>query len=290
MHLVGVPLQSEDGSKKYRIGLDDGRGVEAVFLREKQAFGICLSTQVGCSMECKFCATALQRLERNLTAEEICDQATLVAKANQSDLPFEYVTLAGMGEPLINYKNSVTALDHLTTTFQLREASLSTVGVRGGLRRLVKEKRAFRLYLSLHATTDETRRKLIPTTRHTSIDELVDLVSEYGALNVPGKARVSYLLLKGINDSDADLDRLCTLLRDRPLVVQVLLWNEVTGAAFMRVKDSDAIRWANYLQARGVDAYAMPSFGRSVGAGCGQLITLASYRPVPHTAGALGVA
>jgi 23S rRNA (adenine2503-C2)-methyltransferase len=280
MKLATPPAISEDGSRKYLIELPDGRFVESVFLLEREFFGVCLSTQVGCNMGCVFCATARQRSERNLSSEEIVGQADLLYEDRNVDLPFDYVTLAGMGEPLANYSSSVRALDRLCEKYSsISSVSISTIGLLPNLKKLLTEKKGFRIYLSLHATTDEQRARLIPMAAHYQISDLISVLGEYGHLNGAGRARVSYLLLKNHNDSDSDLERLIALLRGRPIIVQILLWNEVEGTAFERVGIAEAERWMRALRENGIDAYVMPSFGQSVRGGCGQLITKAQTTP-----------
>lgn len=273
MALVSAPMLSSDGSGKFLVQLSDGKLVEAVYLQEAASYGLCLSTQVGCNMGCGFCATAQQRSERNLEIAEIVGQADLMIASKKATTPFHYVTLAGMGEPLLNLKNSMSALELLREKHGLREVSLSTIGFATGMRKLISERRTFRIYLSLHATDDETRRRLIPGAKTQRIEELLALVGEYGVLNGPGRARISYLLLKGVNDTEADLARFLKLVAGLPVTVQFLMWNQVDGTSFDRVSDTIAQNWADQLIAHGTNAYVMPSFGRSVQAGCGQLST-----------------
>jgi 23S rRNA (adenine2503-C2)-methyltransferase len=273
MALVGRPVLSPDGSSKYLVQLSDGKLVEAVYLQEAASYGLCLSTQVGCNMGCGFCATARQRSERNLEVAEIVGQVDLMVASKKATTPFRYVTLAGMGEPLLNLNNSVEALELLREKHGLKEVSLSTIGFATGLRKLISERRTFRVYLSLHATDDETRRRLIPGAKTQRLEELVALVGEYGILNGAGRARISYLMLKGINDTEADLARFLKLVAGLPLTVQFLMWNQIDDASFDRVSDTIAQTWADQLIAGGTNAYVMPSFGRSVQAGCGQLST-----------------
>lgn len=273
MALVSTPMLSSEGSGKYLVQLSDGKLVEAVYLQEAASYGLCLSTQVGCNMGCGFCATAQQRSERNLEIAEIVGQADLMIASKQAATPFHYVTLAGMGEPLLNLKNSMAALELLREKHGLKEVSLSTIGFATGLRKLISERRTFRIYLSLHATDDETRRRLIPGAKTQRIEELLALVGKYGTFNGAGRARISYLMLKGVNDTEADLARFLKLIAGLPVTVQFLMWNQIDDASFDRVSDTLAQTWADQLIANGTNAYVMPSYGRNVQAGCGQLST-----------------
>lgn len=307
---------ARDGSAKYLVALDDGRMVEAVYLHESahQSFGVCLSTQVGCSMGCVFCATARQKTARNLTASEIVQQALLIAEDNPRGVPFRYVTLAGMGEPLDNFENSVQALKLLLNQpeHSLVEVSLSTIGIASKLAKLVDDPDAsFRLYLSLHAPNDELRGKLMPGTRSARlcgapqrVTELTNLVDLYERKRGDRwKARVSYLLLQDVNDSATHLDELSKLLEGKMVSVQLLFWNPVEQARvrlkdrtipMARVSQDVGQQWVDVLNGPGIAAYGMPSYGKEVVGGCGQLSTRVVSRPVrlmpSQRAAAAGVA
>lgn len=292
---------ASDGSAKYLVALDDGRMVEAVYLYEsgQQSFGVCLSTQVGCSMGCVFCATARQKTARNLSASEIVEQALVIARDNPRVVPFRYVTLAGMGEPLDNFDNSVRALKDLLhqTEYSLAEVSLSTIGIASKLGKLVDDSDAtFRIYLSLHAPNDELRAKLMPGTRSVRlcgaqqrVTELTHLMDLYGRKHDDRwKARVSYLLLKDVNDSATHLDELSKLLEGKMVSVQFLFWNPVERARvrlsevttpMARVGEDVGREWVDVLNSRGIAAYAMPSYGKDILGGCGQLSTRVPVRP-----------
>ena len=284
-----------DGSAKYLLQLDDGRLVEAVYLYEAQqrSFGICLSTQVGCGMGCVFCATARQGLQRNLSTSEIVEQARVIALDNPRRVPFRYVSLAGMGEPLDNFESSIAALKELRDQNggSLTEVSLSTIGNAIHLARLVDDPEAtFRIYLSLHSPTDQLRGRLIPGSRRGRLGEapqraanLVNLMDLYGRkLGDRWKARISYLLLKDINDSSTHLEELGSLLEGRMVSVQLLFWNAIERAKVRldgvalpvaRVGQDVGREWLNALAKKGIAAYAMPSYGGEVLGGCGQLST-----------------
>jgi 23S rRNA (adenine2503-C2)-methyltransferase len=287
--------EASDGSAKYLIALADGQTVEAVYLYEAktQTFGICLSTQAGCNMGCVFCATALQKTTRNLTSAEIVEQARVIADDNPRGVPFRYVTLAGMGEPLDNFDNSVLALKRLLRQrdHSLTEASLSSIGIASRLVKLIEDPDAnFRLYLSLHAPNDELRGKLMPGTRSVRlcgerqrVGELTRLMDLYGRKHEDRwKARISYLLLKNVNSSAKDLDDLSRLLEGKLVSVQLLFWNPIEQSRvrfgerampLARVSDEVGQVWEDTLNARGIAAYAMPSYGSEVLGGCGQLST-----------------
>lgn len=263
-----------DRTTKYLWRLSNGLLIESVYIERETFFGLCLSTQVGCNMGCSFCATARQKTEYDLSSSEILDQARYCIDKSATSLPLQFVTLAGMGEPLANYANCMNGLSQIEDAFHPTTLSLSTVGLVPKIHRMCREKRRFRLYVSLHASNDYVRRKIVPIGARWSINETLEALSRYGEINAPGDAQISYLLLKGINDSDNDLRALIELVKGRPLFVQILLWNSVEGANYARTDDRTAEKWVGELISRGVLAYASPSRGGDIRAACGQLATL----------------
>lgn len=260
-----------DGTVKYSVCGDDSSVIEAVFLPNGSSHGLCVSTQVGCNMGCSFCATGLQRSLRNLSYNEIVEQVSLVEGDAQPSTPLGYVTFAGMGEPLANFVNTVRALDEIRARFAPSILSVSTVGLTKQIKRMRDEGRRERLYVSLHGADDETRQRTLPMAVHNPILQLLDAVSAYAENQIFGNAQISYLLLPGVNDSEQQLARLIQILRGRPLVVQILMWNVVPGLNFSRSPDVVALDWVQGLLDAGIPAYAMPSKGSEVGAACGQL-------------------
>lgn len=263
---------SLDGSVKYIILYDDKVTVEAVYLPSGETFGLCLSTQVGCNMGCTFCATARTRVIRSLSHAEIVAQAIEIVKDLENNRRFDFVTLAGMGEPLANYRNSLIALDFLKGLFPtLDVCSISTVGLVGGIRRLANEQVSHRLYVSLHGATDGVRSSIIPTARSNPIAKLIPELERYADQAGYGSVRLSYLLLPGINDAENDLSNFISILKSRPFIAQILLWNGFGGATFQRASEASALNWSVALNSSGIPAYVSRSYGGDIGAACGQL-------------------
>ncbi len=263
---------SVDGSRKYRLELADGAVVEAVYLQRGEGeYGLCLSTQAGCNMGCIFCATASQRLLRNLTAEEIVDEANLVISSSDPKRSVRFITLAGMGEPLLNYNAAITALDRLSDLYNPAVISISTIGFSKIIRRMATEQKDIRLYLSLHATDDDARRALIPGISLEPIADLLAACEAYAEGRSFGSMQISYLLLPGVNDGDDNLNALIKLVKVRNIPVQILAWNEVPWLTFKRVEIETAEKWVHELIQSGTFAYFMPSQGQDIGAACGQL-------------------
>lgn len=281
MHVTSKVIDTLDGSAKFLIENDGGHRFEGVYLPDPRFYGYCTSTQVGCNMKCTFCATGRQRNKHNLTADEIVRSIELMEEQVDDPKPLDFVTLSGMGEPLANYDNALDGLERLRERYpSITVTSISTIGLRHGLDRLVRERRRIRVYVSLHAADDALRSTLIPLAVQHPIGELLDTLSAYGEINGPDNCRVSYLLLGGVNDAEADLDKLIAHMRGRPLKLQLLLWNHVDGFDFQRVPDALAEHWRDSLRSEGIDAYMMPSLGRTIGAACGQL----SARALPAAA------
>lgn len=273
MRITSTSAKSHDGSQKFLLEMADMVRVEAVYLPENRHYGICVSTQAGCNMGCVFCATGLQRVQRSLSQAEIIEQVRAVAESVKDPAPLHFVTLAGMGEPLTNYANSVGALRQIHEEMHVPQVSLSTIGFPEKIQQLGREGLPLRLYWSLHAPTDTLRRRLIPMAAHAMIEETLDAVTVFGERYGAANARVSYLLLRNVNDGGVHLKKLCELLRGRPITVQLLLWNSVPGIQFERVCDGVAAHWEDALRACGIEAYTMASRGREIAAACGQLVT-----------------
>jgi 23S rRNA (adenine2503-C2)-methyltransferase len=264
----------DEGTAKYLWALSDGRRVETVFFSHHAGPGQCLSTQTGCPVGCTFCATALQRPARNLTADEIVDQAVGVDRDCRDrglDVPWRFVTLSGMGEPLLNYDNVVEAARRLYEWTDIEVVSATTSGIVPRIRRLAEEDTYIQLHVSLHATDDDTRRRLIPITRKWGIAEVLDAARMF-ALTRGRQVIINYLLFEGVNDSPADAHRLIELLDPALFEVHLLLWNEIPGFDFRRIDDERVDEFRMLLSEAGLMAKPMPSKGRDIQAGCGQLL------------------
>jgi 23S rRNA (adenine2503-C2)-methyltransferase len=273
MWIDNVVVDQVENTRKFRMGREGGIFVETVYFENRKGrTGFCLSTQAGCDMGCRFCATGLQKNKYNLTAEEIVEQVSLVQEAiGNSEMKLDFITLAGMGEPLANYANVMDALDELQSKVPINILSLSTVGLTQQIERMIDQKRKYRVYISLHSARQAIREEIMPMAKYHPVRKLIDVASEYAAINDPGQMRISYLLLKDVNDSDEDFKALVNLIGDKKFPVQVLLWNKVNGTDFERISENTAEEWVERLQKEGVDAYSMPSSGRSINAACGQL-------------------
>jgi len=282
---------SSDGTTKFLLELADGRRIESVFIPDTPAQTLCISTQVGCAMRCAFCLTGKMGLVRNLTAGEIAGQVRVLADdLDLADTSFNIV-LMGMGEPLHNYDATMQALRMLADDqgFGLTpgRVTLSTVGVLPALERLATEPFMPNLAVSLHATTEDMRDRLVPVNRKYGLADLIEACKRFP---VKRRARITfeYVLLEGVNDTSADARRLVKLLHGVKAKVNLLPLNEAPGLPFKRPSDARVDQFARILAEKGVTVSVRKSRGRDIRAACGQLIVEGARRSAAqHLAGAM---
>ncbi len=267
--------ESTDGTTKFLLRLRDGMEVEAVFIPDTPAMTFCVSTQAGCAMRCGFCLTGKMGLRRNLTAGEIAAQVRVMAHALALAGRRFNVVLMGMGEPLHNYDATMKALRILSAdcglAVPLRRVTLSTVGVLPALARLAREPVMPNLAVSLHATTEELRDRLVPVSRKYG---LTDLIAACRRFPTKRRERITfeYVLLAGVNDAMADVRRLAALLDGMRAKVNVIPLNEAPGIPYRRPTDARIDAFGRELAEAGVRVSVRKSRGRDIRAACGQLI------------------
>ena len=271
LHLVRDERAS-DGTRKMLLAMPDGKRVETVLIPGQGRLTQCVSTQVGCAMDCAFCLTARGGLERNLTTEEMVAQV-LAAERLHGQRPRNLV-LMGMGEPLHNF-DAVARFVRIATepkglAFSPRRVTLSTVGHVPGIRRMIEERLPCNLALSLNATDDATRARIMPVNRRWPIAEVLEWTRRFSRL---GRKRVliEYVLLAGVNDSDENARRLLELLADIPCVINLLPFNPHPGADFARPSEARVSAFRRILVDAGRIAVVRESRGREISAACGQL-------------------
>ena len=266
---------SSDGTRRYLLRLADNRTVESVLMPEVGRDTICISSQVGCPVDCKFCLTALMGLERNLTAGEIVGQVLLIARENVLKAAENRVNVVmmGMGEPLLNLENVLKATRLLTerngVALSPRRITVSTAGIVPKIEELGRAAVRPKLAISLNASTEEQRRELMPITRKFHLKELIAVCRQY-PLRPWEKLTFEYVLLKDVNDSDADAQRVVKLLAHLNAKVNLIALNPGPGIPF----DTPAPERVHAFQE--IVRRAMPCFlrkprGRDIFAACGQL-------------------
>ena len=270
---------SADGTRKWALRVDAHNVIETVFIPEARRGTLCVSSQVGCALDCTFCATARQGFNRNLTAAEIIGQVWLARRIlEQAGMGTEAVTnvvLMGMGEPLLNYRNVVDALKLMTDDdaygFGKRRVTLSTAGVVPAMDRL-REELDVSLAVSLHAPDDALRDRLVPLNRKYPIAELMAACRRF----LDGKHRkhsitFEYVMLDGINDSVDHARRLARLLAGLPSKVNLIPFNPFRGTRYRRSSDAATARFAAVLQDKGITTITRRTRGDDIEAACGQL-------------------
>ncbi|WP_420265841.1 23S rRNA (adenine(2503)-C(2))-methyltransferase RlmN [Candidatus Magnetominusculus dajiuhuensis] len=270
---------SPDGTIKLLFGLEDGLSVEGVLIPDEYRLTLCVSSQVGCAMGCRFCLTATMGLVRNLRADEIAGQITAVRRELQaqggiSGGEITNIVFMGMGEPLRNFDGVVRGI-HILTEFMgisKRRITLSTAGVVPELQRLYREIPEVNLAVSLNATTDETRSALMPVNNKYNIGALLRAC---GRLPISSRRRITfgYVLLKGINDTPADARRLIALLKGLSAKVNLIPFNTYDAAKFEPPDEQTVLEFQQILIDRHVTAFIRKSMGREIYAACGQLKT-----------------
>ncbi|TFH29219.1 MAG: 23S rRNA (adenine(2503)-C(2))-methyltransferase RlmN [Myxococcales bacterium] len=263
---------SVDGTSKLLIGLSDGKVVESVIIPREQRTTLCISSQVGCALDCQFCATATLGLQRNLDPSEIVGQVLRAREAAAPELLTNYVFM-GMGEPLANYDRLIRALTILTARWGLgispRRITVSTVGLVPQMERLVHET-SVHIAVSLTAARDELRDRLMPINRRYPLAELIGACKR---LELPRRKRVTfeYVMLDGVNDTLRDADDLVRLLHGVRAKVNLIPFNPFPGVEYARSSDEQINRFQERLLAAGFHATVRISRGRDIQAACGQL-------------------
>ena len=261
---------SKDGSIKYLWELDDNKTVESIYFTFNNEQYICISSQVGCNIKCPFCETGKQRNLRNLTSDEIYQQVSLtlcdLGYQNKSN-HFYQVAIAGMGEPLQNFDNVTNAAHKLRNDLISQTVSVSTSGIVPAIRQLVNTD-VRKLFISLHATTNEVRDELVPLNRRYPIQDVL-AAARYYFDQVGTPVTATYLLFKDKNDSDDDLNRLMDLLDPNIFIVQLSEWNNITDREFVASPRLELFHTS--LQSAGYNTFILKSMGRDINGGCGQL-------------------
>ncbi len=268
---------AEDGTKKFLFLLADGNLIEGVLMSYKYGNTQCVSTQVGCRMGCKFCASTLNGLVRNLTAGEILSQILVVNRAEGGTLKDRAVTnvvLMGSGEPFDNYDNVVQFLRNLAQEGGIcispRNVSLSTCGLVPQMRKFAQEGIPLNLTVSLHASTDAERVRTMPVANAYSIREILDACSYY--FEKTGRRYLfEYSLISGENSDEAHAIALANLVKGRPCHVNLIRLNEVKERNLKTIGEKEAYRFLGILEKNGVSATLRRSMGADIGGACGQL-------------------
>lgn len=272
LKVLAKQVSREDGTAKYLFGLPDGQAVESVLMRHNYGLSVCVSTQVGCRMGCRFCATTLEGLVRNLEAWEIYDQVLRV-QVDAGDR-ISSVVIMGMGEPLENYANVLRFIRLLNDPQGLnigqRHITLSTCGVVPKITDLAREDLDITLSISLHATTDEVRNEIMPVNRKYPLKELLRACEAYIAAT---KRRITfeYSLLSGVNDRPEEAHSLGKLLKGLLCHVNLIPVNPVEGRGFAKPSREKVREFQKIVESYGLETTVRRELGTDIDAACGQL-------------------
>ncbi len=270
--------KSVDGTIKTRFKLHDGHLIESVLIPvpRDNRYTVCVSTQVGCSLTCKFCATGKMKRVRNLEAAEIYDQVVLVNRQAEEifDHPLTNIVYMGMGEPLLAYKSVLKSVEHITSPEGLhmspKRITVSTAGIAKAILRLAEDEVKFNLALSLHAADDDKRNEIMPINESNNLEVLMKAIKEFYRTT---KNRISfeYILLQGVNDDIEDAKKLAKLCAHFPVRVNIIEYNPIEDGVFIKTAIAKMDAFANYLIDQGIVVTVRRSRGKDIDAACGQL-------------------
>ena len=268
---------SDDGTRKWLLRLEDGNSIETVFIPEAGRGTLCVSSQVGCALNCSFCATARQGFNRNLTSAEIIGQLRLANQllvSAENERPVTNVVMMGMGEPLLNYDNVVRAMQLMQEDFAYglskRRVTLSTSGLLPEMQQLSKDC-AVSLAVSLHAPDDELRNELVPINRKYPIRELMKACREYTRGLPHQKITFEYVMLDGVNDSDNDARKLAKMVGNVPCKINLIPFNPFKNSGYSSSPLSRINRFRDILMQKGIMTVTRKTRGEEIDAACGQL-------------------
>jgi len=274
---IDTVQNSMDGTIKTRFRTWDGHLVEGVLIPTNSRYTACVSSQIGCSLSCRFCATGYLERKRNLEFDEIYDQVAIINKQCMATYgkKLTNIVFMGMGEPLLNYKNVLKSIERITSTDGMamspRRITVSTAGVSKQIRQLGDDKVKFKLALSLHAANDQKRHEIMPINDTNNIRSLVDALN-YFYKQTHNEITFEYILFKDFNDSLKDADELIKLYRQVPVhLVNIIEYNPIDFAKFEKPDEAKTEAFMKYLEKNRVNARLRKSRGKDIDAACGQL-------------------
>lgn len=267
---------SSDRTVKSSFVLHDGKIIEGVLIPTTDRMTACVSSQVGCSLSCKFCATGYMDRERNLNADEIYDQVVLIAKQAEEKyrIPLSNIVYMGMGEPMLNYANVLKSIDRITSPDGLnmapRRITVSTAGIAKMIKRLGDDEVKFNLALSLHAANDEKRNKIMPINEQNTLEILAEALKYYYA-KTGNPVTYEYIVFNEFNDELVDAAELLAFCKHVPCKVNLIEYNPIAFADYSNAEGDKIDRFSAYLQKNGIVTNIRRSRGKDIDAACGQL-------------------
>lgn len=273
---VDLMQHSVDGTIKNAVKLYDGKVVESVLIPTSKRITACISSQVGCSLDCNFCATARLKRMRNLNAAEIYDQVVAIKEEAETyfQRPLTNIVFMGMGEPLLNYNNVIEAIEKITSPEGLgmapKRITLSTVGIAKMIKKLADDEVKFNLALSLHSAINETRSRLMPINEFNPIEDLAEAL-KYWYAKTKRKVTYEYVIWDGINDDEEHARALAKFCRHIPSKVNIIQYNPIDEGEFRQASQESVDMYIRILEQHGIVAKVRKSRGQDIDAACGQL-------------------
>mgnify|MGYP001160865569 FL=1 len=268
--------KSNDKTIKNAFLLADSSVVEGVLIPTKKRMTACVSVQVGCSLDCAFCATGKLKRVRNLNPDEIYDQVVMISQQskNEYDIPLSNIVFMGMGEPLLNYKNVISSIDKITSKDGLgmspKRITVSTAGIANRIIRLADDEVKFNLALSLHAANDQKRNKIMPINESNSL-EVLKKAMIYFFNKTQTRPTLEYIIFKDFNDEIKDAEELAEFCLSFPSKVNIIEYNPIDGGKYQQADEAKVDAFADYLESKNIIVNMRRSRGKDIDAACGQL-------------------
>ena len=269
--------RSNDGTIKYSLKLHDSKLVEGVLIPSKKRLTACISSQVGCSLSCTFCATGTLKLERNLNYAEIYDQIFILNEEALLNFgkPLSNIVYMGMGEPLLNYENLLKSIELVSSKNGLsmspKRITVSTAGIAKMIKKLADDEVRFNLAISLHSSDDVKREEIMPINKSINLEELKESI-KYFFEKTGTRITYEYILLKDINDSLDDAHELVKFCKSTPCKVNLIEYNSVDNIPFEKASNNKTEKFINFLNEKNVIVNLRRSKGKDINAACGQLV------------------
>ena len=275
--VIDQEFQSNDGTIKYSMKLHDNKLIEGVLIPSKKRITACVSSQIGCSLDCAFCATGTLKLSRNLTHGEIFDQVYILNQECEKNhgRPLTNIVFMGMGEPLLNYNSLLKSIDKITSKNGMgispKRITVSTAGLAKQIKKLADDKVKFNLAISLHSAMDEVRSEIMPINHSINLNDLKESI-RYFYEKTKTRITYEYILFKDINDDLDSARRLAAFCRISPCKVNLIEYNKVDGLNFKRSTNENTENFIKFLDSRNIIVNLRRSKGKDIDAACGQLV------------------
>ncbi|MBS1558981.1 MAG: 23S rRNA (adenine(2503)-C(2))-methyltransferase RlmN [Bacteroidetes bacterium] len=273
---VDTMQRSTDGTIKNAVKLHDGLIVESVLIPAEKRITACVSSQVGCSLACAFCATARLKRQRNLSADEIYDQVAAIKEQSETifNRPLTNIVFMGMGEPLLNYSNVIAAIDKITSPkglgMAMKRITVSTVGIAKMIIKMADDGVKFNLAVSLHAALDDTRSSIMPINDSNPLADLAEAL-KYWYQKTKRKVTYEYVVWQGVNDTPEHAQALLKFCKIIPSKVNLIEYNPIDEGGFKQASDAVLMMYMDLLEKNGITTRIRKSRGKDIDAACGQL-------------------